>query len=57
MIIGAIIVGVFIVALMFLATYIDENIEMIKDSVILVFIENEADKNELYKEIEKLFKW
>ena len=37
-----------------LATYIDENIEMIKDSVILVFIENEADKNELYKEIEKV---
>lgn len=37
-----------------LATYIDENINMIKDSVILVFIENEAEKNDLYKEIEKV---
>ena len=32
----------------------DENINMIKDSVILVFIENEAEKNDLYKEIEKV---
>ena len=30
-----------------LATYIDENINMIKESVILVFIENEADQNAL----------
>lgn len=37
-----------------LATYIEENINIIKESVILVFIENEADKNELYKVIEKL---
>ena len=37
-----------------LATYIDENIDIINDSVILLFIENEADKNNLYKEIEKV---
>lgn len=37
-----------------LATYIDENIDMVKDSVILVFIENEVEKNDLYKEIEKV---
>ncbi len=37
-----------------LATYIDENINMIKESVILVFIENDVDKNGLYKEIEKV---
>lgn len=37
-----------------LATYIEENIDIIKESVILVFIENEADKNELYKVIDKV---
>ena len=37
-----------------LATYIYENIDMVKDSVILVFIENEVEKNDLYKEIEKV---
>lgn len=37
-----------------LATYIDENINMIRESVILVFIENEADKNELFKTIDKV---
>ncbi len=36
------------------ASYLDENIEMIKDSVILVFIEYEVDKNDLYKAIEKV---
>lgn len=37
-----------------LATYINENINEIKDSVILLFIEDEVDKNDLYKEIEKV---
>ena len=37
-----------------LATYIEENIDMIGDSVILLFIENDADKNNLYKTIDKL---
>ena len=37
-----------------LATYIEENIDMINDSVILLFIENDADKNNLYKTIDKL---
>ena len=37
-----------------LAKYIDENIKIINESVILVFIEEEADnKSELYKTIEK----
>lgn len=35
-----------------IAKYIEENKEIIK-SVILVFIENEADKNDLYKTIEQ----
>lgn len=34
-----------------LADYIKENIEQIKDGVILLFIEDEADKNTLYKVI------
>lgn len=37
-----------------LATYIEENIDIIREAVILVFIENEADKNELYKVIDKV---
>ena len=37
-----------------ITTYIEENIEIINDSIILVFIEQEADKNELYNAIEKL---
>ena len=37
-----------------LATYIEENVDMIDDSVILLFIENDADKNNLYKTIDKL---
>lgn len=37
-----------------LAQYIDENLDMINNSVILVFIEEDADKNALYKEIEKV---
>lgn len=36
-----------------LATYIEENIGLIKESVILLFIENTIDKNNLYKSIEK----
>lgn len=35
-------------------SYIEENINTIKETVILIFIEQEADKNELYKTIEKL---
>ena len=34
--------------------YIVENIETINKSVVLVFIENEIDKNDLFKTIEKL---
>ncbi len=37
-----------------LATYIEENVDMIDDSVILLFIENDTDKNNLYKTIDKL---
>ena len=36
-----------------IAKYLDENIEIIKDSIVLVFIEEDVDKNELYKTIEK----
>lgn len=36
-----------------LNTYISENIELIKQSVILVFIEEDAEKSDLYKTIEK----
>ena len=36
-----------------IAEYIDENIEMIKESVIIIFVEDEVEKNELYKVIEK----
>ncbi len=39
-----------------IAKYIEENIEMINDSVILVFVENDVDKNVLYKTIEKFGK-
>lgn len=37
-----------------LAQYLDENLDMIKDSIILVFIEDDVEKNALYKEIEKV---
>lgn len=37
-----------------ISTYIDENIDMINESIVLVFVEQEADKNELYSTIEKL---
>lgn len=37
-----------------IATYIKENIETIKETVILVFIEQEIDKNELQKTIDSL---
>lgn len=36
------------------ATYIKENIETIKETAILIFIEEEVDKNELQKTIDKL---
>lgn len=35
-------------------SYIEENIKQIKETVTIVFIEQEADKNEMYKTIEKL---
>ena len=35
-------------------SYINENIEIIKESVILIFIEEEVDKTELYGTIDKL---
>lgn len=35
------------------ARYIYENIETIKEAVVLVFVEKEIEKNELYKEVEK----
>lgn len=34
--------------------YIEQNIKTIKETITLIFIEQEADKNELYKTIEKL---
>lgn len=37
-----------------LSTYLNENISLIKESVVLVFIENEVEKNTLYKTIEKV---
>lgn len=36
-----------------LAEYLKENIELIKDEVIIVFIEGEVEKNTLYETIEK----
>ncbi|MGN1326581.1 MAG: DNA polymerase III subunit delta [Clostridia bacterium] len=36
-----------------LATYIDENMELIEDSAIIIFVENDVEKNNLYKAIEK----
>ena len=35
-------------------TYIQENLDTIKEAVTLVFVEQEADKNELYNTIEKI---
>lgn len=35
-------------------SYIEENIKIIKETVTIIFVEQEADKNELYKTIEKL---
>lgn len=37
-----------------IANYISENIDMINESVILIFIEDEAEKNTLYDVIDKL---
>ncbi len=37
-----------------LSNYITENIEIIKQSVILIFIEEEIEKSDLYKTIDKL---
>lgn len=36
-----------------ISDYIEENIDIINDSAVLVFVEKEADKTELYKTIEK----
>lgn len=36
-----------------LADYIEENIEVIKDTVVIVFIEQEVEKNKLIEQIEK----
>ena len=36
-----------------ISNYIMENIEIIKESVILIFVEQEAEKNKLYKVLEK----
>lgn len=36
-----------------ISKYIEDNIDIIKNSVVLVFIEDEVDKNELYSQIEK----
>ena len=36
-----------------IVSYIEENIDVINETVTLVFVEQEADKNELYKAIEK----
>lgn len=36
-----------------IVSYINENIEVIKETVVLVFIEQEAEKNSLYELIEK----
>jgi len=35
-------------------TYIQDNMDTIKEAVTLVFVEQEVDKNDLYKTIEKL---
>lgn len=36
--------------------YLKENIDMINDSVVLVFVENEAEKNSIFNTIEKIGK-
>ena len=36
-----------------ISTYIEENTKIIDESIVLIFIEKEADKNELYSGIEK----
>ena len=35
-------------------TYLKENVDMINESVILVFVENQAEKNSIYNTIEKI---
>ena len=35
-------------------TYLKENVDMITESVILVFVENQAEKNSIYNTIEKI---
>ena len=37
-----------------ITNYLKENIDVINESTILVFVEQEADKNELFAEVEKL---
>ena len=34
--------------------YLKENVDMIKNAVVLVFVENEAEKNSIYNTIEKI---
>ena len=36
-----------------IANYINENIDVIDESCVIIFVEDEVDKNELYKAIEK----
>ena len=36
-----------------ISTFLNENMETIKDTVVLVFVEKEADKNDLFSTIEK----
>ena len=35
-------------------TYLKENVDMINESVILIFVENQAEKNSIYNTIEKI---
>lgn len=37
-----------------ISSFIEQNFEYIKDQVVLIFIEDEIEKNNLYKQIEKL---
>lgn len=37
-----------------IASFIEQNFEYIKDQVVLIFIEDDIEKNNLYKQIEKL---
>lgn len=39
-----------------LAEYIEKNIKQINETVDIIFVEEEAEKNSLYKSIEKMAK-